>query len=57
MKLKKCIIASLLVIGLIAISGEATEDVAATMAVQLLIFGTTWGLAAWLAKRWHIINK
>lgn len=57
MKAKKMIVASLLAIGLLAMCGEATEDVAATMAVQLLIFGSSWGLAVWLAKRWHIINK
>lgn len=56
MKVKKIIIATLLTIGLVAMSGEPAEDIVATMATQLLIFATTWGLAAWLANKWGIIN-
>lgn len=56
MKVKKIIIATLLTIGLVAMCGEPAEDIVATMATQLLIFATTWGLAAWLANKWGIIN-
>ena len=51
------IVATLMMVGLVAVCGEPTEDIASTMLVQLLTFATTWGLAAWLANKWGIINK
>ena len=57
MKAKKVIIATLFAVGLLAIMGEATEDIASTMAVQLIIFAACWGAAVALAKKWHMFNK
>lgn len=57
MKAKKVIIATLFAIGLVAVCGEATEDIASTLAVQLIIFAASWGAAVGLAKKWHMFNN
>lgn len=57
MKAKKVIIATLFAVGLLAVMGEATEDIVSTMVVQLIIFAACWGAAVGLAKKWHMFNK
>lgn len=56
MKAKKIVIATLMAFGLIAICGEPTDNFVSTIIAQIIIFATTWGLAAYLADKWHIIN-
>ena len=56
MKAKKAVIAVLMTIGLLAMCGEPAEDFVTTMMLQLAIFATTWGVAVYLAKKWHMLN-
>lgn len=51
---KKIIIVVLLLVGLVAVCGEPSEDFVSTFFVQLIVFASSWGTAFLLAKKWNI---
>ncbi len=53
---RQTIVGTLMCVGLIALSGEPTEDTnwIVCLLLQLLTWATTWATALWLYRHWEI---